>query len=96
MKTRSNLAIAASVFVFSALPALLCSALPSVTFVAGTSAGWAFYERDGDIARNNIVALNDLNVIAQNWLAQLSHFDGEIAIFQFFFLRSVSKSPKLL
>jgi hypothetical protein len=29
-------------------------------------------------------------------LAQLSHFGGEIAIFKKSFLRSVSKSPKML
>lgn len=40
----------------------------SVEFLAGTPTGWDFYELQGDIARNNFVDLNDLNVIAQHWL----------------------------
>jgi len=44
------------------------SAAPSVTFEAGTSAGWDFYDLDGDIAKNNTVDWNDLAVIAQHWL----------------------------
>jgi hypothetical protein len=44
------------------------SAAVTVTFEAGTSAGWDFYDLEGDIAKNNTVDLNDLNVIAQHWL----------------------------
>lgn len=40
----------------------------TVTFSAGTTAGWDFYDLAGDIVKNNTVDLNDLNVIAQRWL----------------------------
>ena len=40
----------------------------SVDFEAGTSAGWSFYDLAGDIDKNLIVDLNDLNILAQHWL----------------------------
>jgi len=40
-----------------------------VTFFAGTSAGWDFHERDGDIVRDNTVDVIDLSVLVQHWLA---------------------------
>ena len=44
------------------------SAAVTISWEAGTSAGWNFYELDGDIARNNTIDWADLSVIAQYWL----------------------------
>ena len=44
------------------------SAAVTVTFEAGTSAGWDFYDLDGDIVKNNTVDWDDLGIIAQYWL----------------------------
>ncbi len=44
------------------------AAAPSVLFEAGTSAGWDFYDLDGDIAKNNTVDWDDLAVLAARWL----------------------------
>ena len=45
------------------------SAAPSVSFVAGTPAGWDFHELDTDIVKNNTIDWGDLSIIAQQWLA---------------------------
>ena len=41
----------------------------SVDFEAGTSEGWNFFDVIGDIAASSTVDLNDLDVLAQHWLA---------------------------
>jgi len=41
----------------------------SASFEAGTTAGWNLGLLEKDIAQNNIIDWNDLNVIATNWLA---------------------------
>ena len=69
MQTSSIRPFSASLFVFFCLPILICSAEPSVTFEAGTPAGWDFHELDADIARNNTIDWGDLSIIAQHWLA---------------------------
>ncbi len=53
------------------LPPLICSGVVTVSFEAGTPDGWDFYDLDGDIIKNNTVDLNDLNVLAQQWLDSL-------------------------
>ena len=57
-----------SLLIISCLLCNVSAGAASVSFVAGTSAGWDFHELAGDIARNNTVDLNDLNVLAQRWL----------------------------
>ena len=41
----------------------------TITFSAGTTAGWDFYDLDTDIVRNNTVDWDDLAVVASHWLA---------------------------
>jgi len=57
----------AAMLVWSCL-AISTQADVTVEFLPGTSAGWDLQGLDGDIARNNTVDWNDLNVLAQNWL----------------------------
>ena len=59
-------ALSLVLFVF-VLPVSVKAAV-TVEFLAGTPAGWDFHALATDIARNNTVDLNDLNVIAQHWL----------------------------
>ena len=56
------------VLLIALLSSPVCYGTVTISYVAGTSAGWNFHELEGDIARNNIVDLNDLNVIALHWL----------------------------
>ena len=62
-------AVIISLLFVATLPLSVCFGAPSLSFVAGASAGWDFHELAGDIARNNTVDINDLGIIAQQWLA---------------------------
>ena len=63
-KMKFSQALIISLFLTILLPVLVCFGAVTVTFEAGTPAGWDFYDLDADIARNNTVGWDDLGVIS--------------------------------